>query len=415
MSDTTQPRVLVVDDDPSVTQIVERFVRDHGFDVISRSDGQPVLDALPQMTPDVALVGQDLFRPLRDAHPACHVIVTAPQPSMDSAIDAVKLGALDYLPKPIDWDRLGALLETVRYAFARRQRLLTADSELASQFEFNGMVGRSPVMQELFDSIRRLAPHVNTALVTGEPGTGKELVARALHALGRRREHGFVRSNGAGVDEALVGTKDGGTLFLDEVGALALVDQSRLLQALEHERVCVIAASSRRIRDDVRAGRFREDLFNRLNAVSVAVPPLRDRREDIPYLTATFVKQFAGRFEKPIAGVTPGAERLLLNGMWPGNVRELRSVLERSCRASESRLLTERDVLTACNDHRAANGLSASPPRGNGHTGATQVDVTRDQVANALQQVSGNRSAAARVLGISRRALYRRLDSFGLR
>ncbi len=415
MSETTQPRFLVVDDDPGVTQIVERFVRDQGFDVISRSDSQPVLDALPQLTPDVALVGQDLFRPLRDVHPACHVIVTAAQPSMDSAIDAVKLGALDCLSKPIDWDRLRALLDTVRHALARRQRLLTADSELASQFEFNGMVGRSPLMQELFDSIRRLAPHVNTALVTGEPGTGKELVARALHALGRRRDRGFVRSNGAGVDDTLVSTTNGGTLFVDEVGTLPPAEQARLLQALEHDSVCVIAASSRRIRDDIRAGRFREDLFERLNAVSVAVPSLRERREDIPCLTATFVKEFAGRFEKPIAGVSPGAERLLLNAMWPGNVRELRSVLERSCLASESRLLTERDVLTAFNGHRAANGLSGPGPRGNGHSVAGQPDVSRDQVANALQQVSGNRSAAARVLGISRRALYRRLDSFGLR
>jgi two-component system, NtrC family, response regulator HydG len=460
MPELPKPVLLIVDDDTSVIRLVEQFVHDQGFDVITRTGGLQLLAELPHLKPDVALVdlrmpevgGLDLFRAIREVHPTCHVILMTAQATVDSAIEAVKLGALDFVSKPFDWDRLRGLFDTVRYGLARRQRLLAADSELASQFEFNGMVGRSPVMQELFDSIRRLAPHVRTALITGETGTGKELVARGLHRLGRRRDRRFVTSNCSAIAETLFESEffghtrgaftgasdakaglfenaDGGTLFLDEIGELPITAQPKLLRAVEYGEVkrvgapdtkridiCVIAATNRHMREHVASGRFRQDLYYRLNIVEFALPPLREHRDDIPYLTATFVREFAKRFDKTITGVSPGAERLLQNAPWPGNVRELRNVLERSCMASESRLLTERDVLTALSGHHGPTAAAAAavpaPPRSNG---AAQPEVTRDQVEQALQQVGGNRSQAARRLGISRRALYRRLDTFGLR
>jgi len=460
MPELPKPVLLVVDDDPSVIRLVERFVQNQGFDVIARTGGLPLLAELPHLQPDVALVdlrmpevgGLDLFRAIREAHPTCHVILMTAHTTVDSAIEAVKLGALDYLGKPFDWDRLQGLLDTVRYGLARRQRLLVADGELASQFEFNGMVGRSPVMQELFDSIRRLAPHVRTALITGETGTGKELVARALHRLGRRKDRRFVTSNCSAIAETLFESEffghvrgaftgasdakaglfenaDSGTLFLDEIGELPITAQPKLLRAVEYGEVkrvgasdtkridvCVIAATNRQMREHVASGRFREDLYYRLNIVEFSLPPLREHRDDIPYLTATFVREFAKRFDKTIAGVSPGAERLLQNAPWPGNVRELRNVLERSCMASDSRLLTERDVLTALNGHHGtASAAALAPKRANGDAQAHQPEMTRDQVEHALQRVGGNRSQAARLLGISRRALYRRLDTFGLR
>jgi len=461
MHEPVKPVLLIVDDDPNVIRLVERFVENQGFEVVARTGGLELLAELPQLKPDVALVdlrmpevgGFDLFRAIRDAHPTCHVILMTAHATVDSAIEAVKMGALDYVGKPFDWDRLRGLFDTVRYGLARRQRLLAADSELASQFEFNGMVGRSPVMQELFDAIRRLAPHVRTALITGETGTGKELVARALHRLGRRRDRRFVTANCSAIADTLFESEffghmrgaftgasdakaglfenaDGGTLFLDEIGELPLTAQPKLLRAVEygevkrvgasdtkHIDVCVIAATNRQMREQVAGGRFREDLFYRLNVVEFVLPPLREHRDDIPYLTATFVRDFAKRFDKTITGVTPGAERLLQNAPWPGNVRELRNILERSCMASDSRLLTERDVLTALNGHHAtpASAAMSSMPRANGGAQPRQPEVTRHQVEQALQQVGGNRSQAARLLGISRRALYRRLDTFGLR
>src|SRR5688572_27783457 len=211
MHATPKPVLLLVDDNPGVIRLVERFVQDQGFEVVSRAGGFPILTELPDLKPDVALVdlrmpdvdGLDVIRAIRDAHPTCQVILMTAHATVDSAIEAVKLGALDYLDKPFDFDRLRSLLDTVKYGLARRQRLLVADSELASQFEFNGMIGRSPVMQELFDTIRRLAPHVRTALITGETGTGKELVARALHRMGRRRNRRFITSNCTAIAETL--------------------------------------------------------------------------------------------------------------------------------------------------------------------------------------------------------------------
>jgi len=459
MSPNSDPLLLVVDDDPSIVALVERFARQEGFAVVGRTGGQQMLDELPQLTPDVALVdlrmpevgGLDMLRAIRDVHPSCQVILMTAHVTMDSAIEAVKLGALDYMAKPFEIERLRSVLDTVRYGIARRERLMTADNELASQFEFNGLIGRSPAMQELFDAIRRLAPHVRTALVTGETGTGKELVARALHKLGRRRERRFVTSNcsaitetlleseffghmrGAftGANEARAGlfeTADGGTLFLDEIGELPLSAQPKLLRAVEYGEIkrvgasdvkridiCLIAATNRRLRDDVDAGRFRQDLYYRLNVVEFVLPPLREHREDIPYLTASFVKEFSKRFDKPIIGVSPGAERLLHNAPWPGNVRELHNVLERSCMESVARMLTERDVLKALGGHQPplSHGALAGTHPTDQSAGAS-LGLTRQQIEQALQQAGGNRTAAARALGISRRALYRRLENFGL-
>jgi DNA-binding NtrC family response regulator len=439
--------------------LVQRFAEGEGFEVVTRTGGHALLSELPALKPDVALVdrnmpevgGLDVLRIIREIDPDCLVILMTADATVDSAIEAVKLGALDYLSKPLDFDRLRELLSTVRYGIDRRQRLLAADSELASRFEFYGMVGRSPVMQELFDMIRRLAPHARTSLVTGETGTGKELVARALHKLGPRRDRRFVAFNCSAVVETLFESElfghtrgaftgaveakpglfelaDGGTLFLDEVGELPLPVQAKLLRVLEYgevqrvgasdgKRVDVrtIAATNRHLIDEVVAGRFRQDLYYRLNVVEISLPPLRDRREDIPYLTASFVKEFGGRFEKPLQGVSPGAERLLHNAPWPGNVRELRNVLERACMLSDGRMLSERELLSALGGVPRAVVTPVAAPETRAAEADAEPELDRRTIEQVLQQVGGNRSAAARLLGISRRALYRRLDAFGLR
>ncbi len=456
------PVLLVIDADQGVSGQVETFARSRGFDVISRTGATGTLDDLPSLKPDAAFVdlhmpdigGLDVLRLIREIHPTCEVVLMTAEASVDSAIEAVKLGALDYIGKPFDFERVNGLLETVRHGIDRRERLLAADSALASKFEFNGMIGRSPVMQELFDTIRRLAPHVRTALITGETGTGKELVARALHRYGVRRDRRFVAFNCSAIADTLFESEffghnrgaftgatepkaglfehaDGGTLFLDEIGELPLSMQPKLLRAVEYGEIKrvgasdsrrvdlrVIAATNRELSAEVAAGRFREDLFYRLNIIEFRLPPLREHRDDISYLTAAFVKEFSRVFGKSIAGVSPGAERLLHNAPWPGNVRQLRNVIERSCMASEARILTERDVLVALGGGRPpvadTSVLRMSPPYML-RPKPPSIDVTREQIEHVLQQVGGNRSAAARLLGISRRALYRRLDSFGLR
>ena len=334
-------RLLVVDDDASILAVVERFASPLGFEVVFRSNGEDALACLASVKPDAALVdlqmpgigGIDVLRAVRAADPDCQVILMTGNATLDTAIEAVKAGALDYLTKPFDFERLRGLLVTVREGIRRRERLLEVDADVARQFEFHGMIGRSPAMQELFDSIRRLAPHARTVLVSGETGTGKELVARAMHKLGPRHARtlitvncsavvenlfeselfGHTRGAFTGATEAKVGLfehADGGTLFLDEAGELPLSLQPKLLRAVEYGEVQrvgsletrkadvnVIAATNRDLRAEAAAGRFRSDLFYRLSILEIHLVPLRERREDIPYLTAMFVHEFAEAFE----------------------------------------------------------------------------------------------------------------------
>src|ERR671918_355546 len=323
------PLLLVVDDEPGMLTLVQRFAEGEGFDVVTRPGGYALLEELPQLNPDAALLdrnmpevgGLELLRAISEADPGCQVILMTADATVDSAIEAVKLGALDYLSKPLDFNRLREILGGVRYNIARRQRLLAADTELATRFEFCGMVGRSPIMQDLFDLIRRLAPHARTALVTGETGTGKELVARALHKLGPRRDRKFIAFNCSALVETLAESElfghvrgaftgaleakaglfeqaDGGTLFLDEIGELPMPVQAKLLRVIEYGEVQrvgatdsrkvdvrLVAATNRRLPEEVAAGRFRQDLYYRLNVVEIRLAALRERRADIPYLT----------------------------------------------------------------------------------------------------------------------------------
>jgi DNA-binding NtrC family response regulator len=311
-------------------------------------------------------------------------------------------------------------------------------------------------MQELFSMIRRLAPHVRTALITGETGTGKELVARALHRTGPRRDRRFVAVNCSAVVETLFESElfghargaftgatdnkpglfeaaDGGTLFLDEIGELPLILQAKLLRVLELGEVHrvgsldprridvhVIAVTNRDLRADVAAGRFRSDLYYRLNIVEIKLPPLRDRREDIPYLTAAFVRDAAERLQKPLLGLTPGAERILMAAAWEGNVRELRNVIERACILSDSEFITERELSNSMPSQTTAAVAAAPTTAAIGMPAVASGDsdllvtVEREHIQRALLRSGGNKKAAAKMLGLSRRALYRRLERLDL-
>jgi DNA-binding NtrC family response regulator len=453
-----QPLVLIVDDDAAMRAMLERFVRQQGFDVMTFPDGKPALAMLPSIRPDVALVdlqmpevgGLEVLTVMRQAAPDCRVVLMTGEPSVETAIQAVKLGALDYLSKPFKFDRVRELLATVGQGIEQREVVFEAESALAARVEFCGMIGRSSIMQDLFDTIRRLAPHVRNALVVGETGTGKELVANALHQLGPRRHRRFVSFNCSAIVETLFESEffghtrgaftgatdaraglfeqaDEGTLFLDEIGELPLPMQAKLLRVVEYGEmqrvgsstprkvdVQIVAATNRNLADEVREKRFREDLYYRLNVAEIVVPPLRERRDDIRLLVAAFVKQFAKRFNKPIAGVTPAAERLLQQAPWPGNVRELRNTLERACMLSDGRMLGERDIVAALGTTARAVAEPEPPTTAEDTRPAEAPDITREAIEQALREEAGNRSAAARRLGLSRRAFYRRLETFGL-
>ena len=459
----TLSRLLIVDDDPDIPAVVKRFAVKLGFQVTYHGSGPAALAALAGLKPDVALVdlqmpelnGIDVLKAMRSAEPDCQVILMTGNATVETAIEAVKAGALDYLTKPLDFDRLRKLLVDVREGIHRRELMMEVDAEVARQSEFEGMIGRSPAMQELFDSIRRLAPHVRTVLITGETGTGKELVAKALHQAGPRQSRRFITLNCSAVVDTLFESElfghvrgaftgasnakvgmfehaDGGTLFLDEAGELPLPMQAKLLRAVEYGEVQrvgslenrkvdvhVIAATNRDLRAESAAGRFRLDLFYRLSIIELHLVPLRERAEDIPYLTARFVRDCAERLKRPITGVAPSAERLLQQTSWPGNIRELRNVIERACIVSENRILSERDFVAALAPQRAALEQVTAPPLAAAVPAAVSDDphlshAQRDHIERVLHQARGNKAAAAKLLGISRRSLYRWIDRLHL-
>jgi two-component system, NtrC family, response regulator HydG len=413
-----QPLLLVVDDEQPVLNLIQKVAQNAGYHVTTCSNGNDALRQLARKPADLAMVdlrmpdvnGLDLLRDIRRAVPGCEVILMTGHAGVDSAVEAIKRGAREYLTKPFDFARLGKALADVRTELARRAQIAALEGAVARELEFCGMFGRSPAMQEVFSLIQRLAPHAKAVLLNGETGTGKELAARAFHQTGPRRDRPFVTVNCSAVAERTFDAAEGGTLFLDEVGELPPPEQAELLRTLEFDvDASIVAATSRDLRADVANGRFRGDLFFRLNAVELTLPPLRERREDIPYLTAAFMNECAARMRKPLTAVTPAAESLLLKAPWDGNVRELRNIVERACMLAEGNVLSEREIEAALGPSARSATKPADAMQVAAPSSALQ-DVERGHIVDVLRRVNGNRMAAAKILGISRRALYRRLD-----
>src|SRR5262249_21489378 len=389
--DGSRPLLLVVDDEVPVLKVLERLAARLGFDVVTCASGADAMRTLMRKPADLAMVdlrmpdvnGLDLLKQIRAAVPGCEVILMTAFAAVDSAVEAIKLGAREYLTKPFDFDRLKQVLEDIRMELERRAQVVALESQVARQLEFCGMLGRSPAMQEVFSLIQRLAPHAKVVLIGGETGTGKELAARAFHQAGTRRTRAFVTINCSAVVDTLFESElfghtrgaftgaveskpgvfeaaQGGTLFLDEIGELPTSIQAKLLRALEYGEiqrvgslqpkrvdVAVIAATNRDLRAEIAAGHFRGDLFYRLNVAELTLPPLRERREDIPYLTAAFIRDCARRMNKMLTGLTSPAERMLRGARWDGNVRELKNVIERACMLAEGNVISERELTGA--------------------------------------------------------------------
>ncbi len=447
-----QPRLYVVDDDPGVLEVISRFARPHGFVILPFRSPTAAVAEMMRNPPDAALVdlrmpgmnGLEFLREIKRRAPFCDVVLMTAFGTIDTAVEAVKLGACEYLSKPFDFDRLRDLLVTIREECQRRRQVSALEGEITKHARFQGMIGRSPAMVELFGLIRRIAPHFTTALITGETGSGKELVARALHALSKRKEKPFVTLNCSAVVETLfeselfghtrgafTGATDarsglfekanGGVIFLDEVGELPAPVQAKLLRVLEdgemtrvgssepqHVDVRVLAATNRVLEREVHEGRFRADLYYRLHVVNLPVPPLRERRDDILLIARAFAEDFSKDFGRVIAGFTPDAEQQLQSHDWPGNVRELRNVLGRACMLVDGEWIDRADIVLG--RPLATRGPSPMP----GGTGPVRPiqEVERDEILRALDETNGNKKEAARRLGISRRALYRRLEKF---
>ena len=451
MSNGNRPPVqlLLVDDDEEMRALVAARFRRLGMRVTEAGSGEDALARTAQARFDVALLdlhlpgisGIELLAALKERLPELEAILLTAHSSIETAVQAMKQGAYDYLTKPFQLADLEVHVQKAheKVQLSRRERQWV--QQIAYESPRYRLVGDSPAMKRVVQLIERVAPADATALVRGASGTGKELVARALHVNSPRADRPLVTVNCAALTESLleselfghekgaftgaVQTKpglvevaEGGTLFIDEIGEMAPGLQAKLLRVLEngqfrrvggtqeiHADVRVVAATNRNLAEELKGGRFREDLYYRLNVVTIELPPLRERREDIPLLVEHFLTT---RQVGPLRSrVSPEAMQALMNYVWPGNVRELANVLERAQILAEDHLITLDDFPEALSAARPGGGPSGGDPR---HLS----EVERQHVRAVLQQEKGNKVHAARALGISRRSLYRLIEKYSL-
>ena len=454
-------RVLVVDDEQSLRKVLAATLQREGYEVQIASDGEEAIEALDRDGADVIVTdlvmpkmdGLTLLRKVVARHPDVPVIVVTAHGKIDSAVEAMKAGAFDFVTKPFEHAELKAII-----AKAARQSDLNARNvipEAAAERRFSEIIGRGARMQELQQIIGKVADAPSTVLITGESGTGKELVATALHEKSSRRERPFIKINCAAIPRELVEAElfgfekgaftgavqskpgrfelaDGGTLFLDEIGEIPVEMQVKLLRAIqesEFERVGgvkttrvevrLIAATSRDLTREVAAGRFREDLFYRLNVVPIQLPPLRERRDDIPLLVEHFRQKYNARLKKNVERIEDSALTALSLYSWPGNIRELENVLERTILFAETPTIRVQDLPPSLHKPQEAGAGGPSAPLHPGPLkeivkGQVQA-IERDLIVRGLEVTGGNVTRTAKLLRISRKSLQMKMKEFSLR
>jgi DNA-binding NtrC family response regulator len=447
--------VLVVDDDKNTREGLARALRPE-YEVLLAEGADRALELLGErpvdvMLSDVRMPGLDglalLQRALaRDPQPVC--IMLSAYGNVETAVEAMKRGAYDFLMKPVNLDHLDMLVRRALRARVVESENADLRRQIESRFGLENLIGTSPAMVEVFDLIRQIAPARATVLIQGESGTGKELVAHALHNLSPRSKGPFVAVHCAALSPTLLESElfghekgaftgaheqrrgrfelaDGGTLFLDEISEVDPAIQVKLLRVLEERKfervggretlevdIRLVAATNRNLRAMVEEGRFRSDLFFRLDVVNVTLPPLRERVEDLPLLCDHFLREFNVRNGKQVEAITPEAMALLSAHPWPGNVRELRNVVERMVVLARGNRLGVRDI---------PPGIRGSAPTESAHGGlarpratGTMEELERSAIVTALRRNDGNRTKAAEQLGISRRTMQRKLKRYRL-
>ncbi len=443
--------ILVADDDATHREVLRTLLEEWGYAVREAVDGEHAVALCREQPFDLVLMdvrmpkksGLEALKEIKVHNPAVPVLIMTAFSDVAAAVEAIKSGAYDYLTKPLDFEKLKVVLRNVFAHVGLIRENATLSRSLAATEAQTGMVGRSESMRALWEMVRTIAPTDATVLITGESGTGKELVAKAVHAAGRRARGPFVAVNCAALTESLLASElfghekgaftgadkkheghflkaDGGTIFLDEIGEMPLSMQVKLLRVIQEREVLsvggnkavpvdvrIIAATNRDLAREVAAGTFREDLYYRLNVVTLALPPLRERADDIPLLAQYFMARFADKNNKKIKGFTPGAMDRLVRYAWPGNVRELENVIERASILLLGEHISEREL-----PERFA------PARGDALTDAlttdcpTLEDVERAVILKTLKRFGGNKTEAAKALGITRKTLHAKLSKY---
>jgi two-component system response regulator HydG len=449
-----KPKLLVVDDEASHRKMIEAVLSDEGYEIKQADDGQAAIDAVENGFFDLILLdirmrkvgGIEALNRIREISPGIPIIIMTAYASVDTAVDALKAGAYDYLTKPLDIEELKILVQKTLRFHQLEQENIYLKERLNDRFDFSNIIGHGPAMKKLFETMALVSPSEATVLIFGESGTGKELIADAIHQNSPRLERPFIKVNCAALPETLleselfghekgsftgaVARKQGrfqlahnSSILLDEVAEMAPTTQAKILRVLQEREfeplgstqtikvdTRVIAATNKNLEEEIKAGRFREDLYYRLNVVSLQVPPIRERREDIPLLTDFFLKRYAERNKRILKGFTPRAMDLLMRHEWPGNVRELENVVERAVIMARGEMITPAEfpeILQQLDPEVKATYVNLSP-------GRTLKDVEKDMILRTLEETEGNRTHAAKILGISRRTLQLKLKEYGI-
>ena len=441
--------ILIVDDEPDMRALLKDVLEERAHRVQVASNGREALKKLAEEEYSVVLTdirmkemqGLELLAEVKRTYPDINVIVMTAFGSVESAIEAMKQGAYDYLTKPVKTEELVLITEKALREAALRQEVTRLRREVHKEYSFHQILGKSKPMQQVFDLIRRVADSSTNVLITGESGTGKELVAKAIHYNSERRDAPFVPVNCAAIPEALLeselfghmkgaftdakGDKRGlfeeaqkGTLFLDEISELPLMLQAKILRAIQEREirrvgatrsmpvdVRIIAATNLHLAEEVKAKRFREDLYYRLNVIEIHLPPLRERREDIPMLVEAFLKKCAEASHKNLRGMNETALALLVDYPWPGNVRELENVIERAVTLARSEKIVPDDLPPAIQGSRGDRTVIDEAAE----RILPLADVEKEYILRILEKTGGNKYQTAQTLGIDRKTLYRKL------
>jgi len=447
--------ILVVDDDSAHRTMLRTLLSGWGYTIFEADDGTSAIEQVHEQPFDLILMdirmikvsGLEALTAIRTYNPAIPIVLMTAYASVETAVEALKSGAYDYLPKPLNFDELKITIErAMDHSGLKEENRLLRES-LDTQFDSQDIIGRSSSMVKVLETVAQVAPSEATVLITGESGTGKEIIAGAIHHNSLRKNGPYIKINCAAITETLLESElfghekgaftgaykrkegrfrlaDGGSLFLDEISEMSMAMQAKLLRVIQEREITrvggekvidvdvrVMAATNKELLEEIESRRFREDLYYRLNVVSLNIPPLRDRREDIPLLAQHFLKMFSEKNNKEIKGFTPQAMDNFLKYGWPGNVRELMNAVERGVVLAQTEYLDERVLSVASK----VEEFEAEMISKNGIPGDIPLDeIERVAILKALGLAEGNKSEAARRLGITRQTLLKKLKKYGV-
>ena len=453
--------ILVADDDASIRSLLKQLLSEEGFGVLEASTGIEVVDKVKESSPDLVIMdvrmpeldGIEALARLKSTNPKTAVLIMTAFGSSNAAIRAMELGAFDYITKPFELDKISHSVKRVLAYQDLTQEVEVLRDEISSLVQTERIVGNSPAMQEVYKTVGKVAKADATVLITGESGTGKELVAEALHFNSNRRSGPMVKVSCAALPETLLEAElfghekgsftgamtqrrgrfemaDKGTIFLDEIGEMSMPTQTKLLRVLQERKIerigsslplkvdiRIIVATNKDLQKQVEQNKFRDDLYYRLNVINIHMPPLRDRKEDIPSLVEHFLAKHRYSATAQPAAISEEAIRRLMEYNWPGNVRELENVIERAVVLSRGQVITSREL--PFGEHEAGEGeeSEARADESKADTSFFKKSVAqfeKDLIMKALRDATGNRSRAAEMLGIYRRLLYAKIKEYGL-